>query len=129
MFMVAFTIRKVHTINTLVRSQRKYICIQNALCIAKSCNSFIQLEPECKIVEYASPRDYYKSKFTPDLRGMLDFSLYNRWKSDGSPGITCEWFSLGKNCLRDLLWCRVDFKVPCARGLSSNNEVLYGNRR
>ena len=71
-----------------------------------------------KNVEYASPGDYYKSKFTPDLRWMLDLSLYNRCKSDGSPGITCEGFSFGDNCLRDLLWCRDDFKVPCARGLS-----------
>ena len=80
-------------------------------------------------VKYASPGDYYKLKYSPDLRWMLDLSLYNKCKSDGSPGITCEGFSLGDDCLRDFLWCRDDFKLTCARGLPSNNEVFCGNRR
>ena len=80
-------------------------------------------------VKYASPGDYYKSKFTQELRSMLDLSLYNACKSDGSAGISCDGFSLGDNCLRHFLWCRDDFKINCARGLPSNNEVFCGNKR
>lgn len=72
--------------------------------------------------------EYYRLKFSPDLQWMLDLALYNRCKSDFSPGITCEGFILGDHCLRDFLWCRDDFKVTCARGLPSNHDVLCGNR-
>ena len=65
-------------------------------------------------VKYASPGDFYKAKYSPDLRWMLDLSLYNKCKSDGSPGITCEGFSLSDDCLRDFLWCREDFTLTCA---------------
>ena len=74
--------------------------------------------------------EFYRSQFSSELQRMLDLSLYNRcMSSTGSPGITCEGFLLGDSCLRDFLWCRDDFKVNCARGLASNNDVFCGNRR
>ena len=74
-------------------------------------------------VKYPLAGDFYKSKFSPELRWMLDLSLYNKCKSDGSPVITCEGFSLGDDCLRE------DFTLTCARGLPSDNEVFCGHRR
>ena len=51
-----------------------------------------------------------------------DFRFRQACVSSMSPGVSCDGYSNGDECLDLFLWCRDDYVVRCSHGLKSDDH-------
>ena len=64
------------------------------------------------------------SKISKAELEKLDVRFRQSCLSDMSPGVSCDGYSYGDECLDLFLWCRDEFKVRYSHGLRSDDQLL-----
>ena len=74
-----------------------------------------------------SSENYDYSKISEAELEKLDVSFRQACVSDMSPGVSCDGYSYGDECLDLFLWCRDDYVVRCSHGLKSDDQLFCAN--
>ena len=84
---------------------------------------FININNALNQTRISSENDEH-SKISKAELEKLDVIFRQACASDMSPGVSCDGYSYGDECLDLFLWCRDEFVVRCSHGLRSDDQLL-----
>ena len=89
-------------------------------------SDYVQISGALEQTRISSEYVDYSKISNADLE-KLDVRVCQACVSDMSPGVSCDGYSYGDECLDLFLWCRDEFVVRCSHELRSDDQLLWAN--